>query len=77
MVCGAAPGQVNAPGQHPESHPASLKCGLTPGLLLLFVCMFSCELESCSRAFCSSNRSVNKDTEKHKNRIGSAVVMLQ
>lgn len=26
---------------------------------------------------CSSNRSVNKDTEKHKNRIGSAVVMLQ
>lgn len=37
--------------QHPESHLASLKCGLTPGLLLLFVCMFSCELESCSRAF--------------------------
>lgn len=51
VVCGAAPGEVNAPGQHPDSHPASLKCGLTPGLLLLFVCMFGCELESCSRAF--------------------------
>lgn len=44
--------------------------------MLLFVCVFSCELKSCSHV-CNSIRKYKKCAEKHENIVGSAVALLQ